>query len=138
MDGRRDRNGDLLSDKVRLNKYGRLLGGTSLDELLEVFNIIKGEKDIIGNGKVTKVVSDTKWGYVIEIDHGTFTARYCGLKQDGAVSIGETVSSGTIIGQLTNIPIESLDGIHLHFEAVKDGKNVDPIEMIQAQTQTNN
>ena len=41
MDNRKDRDGNLLPDAVRLNKYGRFLRATSLDELPEAFNIIK-------------------------------------------------------------------------------------------------
>jgi len=48
MDDRKDTNGNLLPDEVRLNKYGRFLRKTSLDELPEVFNIIKGDMSIIG------------------------------------------------------------------------------------------
>lgn len=48
MDNRKDKNGKLLPDDVRLNKYGRFLRSTSLDELPEVFNIIKGDMSIIG------------------------------------------------------------------------------------------
>lgn len=48
MDSRRDENGNLLPDNIRLNKYGRLLRTTSLDELPEIFNIIKGDMSIIG------------------------------------------------------------------------------------------
>ncbi|MCQ2516230.1 MAG: sugar transferase [Saccharofermentans sp.] len=48
MDNRRDKDGKLLPDDVRLNKYGRFLRSTSLDELPEAFNIIKGDMSIIG------------------------------------------------------------------------------------------
>lgn len=48
MDSRRDKDGKLLPDEVRLNKYGRLLRKTSLDELPEAFNIIKGDMSVIG------------------------------------------------------------------------------------------
>lgn len=48
MDNRRDKDGNLLSDEVRLNKYGQLLRKTSLDELPEAFNIIKGDMSVIG------------------------------------------------------------------------------------------
>lgn len=48
MDNRKDKNGNLLPDDVRLNKYGRLLRKTSLDELPEAFNIIKGDMSVIG------------------------------------------------------------------------------------------
>lgn len=48
MDNRKDKNGDLLPDDVRLNKYGRFLRASSLDELPELFNILKGDMSIIG------------------------------------------------------------------------------------------
>lgn len=48
MDNRRDKNGELLPDTVRLNKYGRFIRKTSLDELPEAFNIIKGDMSVIG------------------------------------------------------------------------------------------
>lgn len=48
MDNRKDKNGNLLPDEVRLNKYGRFLRSTSLDELPEAFNIIKGDMSVIG------------------------------------------------------------------------------------------
>lgn len=48
MDNRKDEKGNLLPDEVRLNKYGRFLRSTSLDELPELFNILKGDMSIIG------------------------------------------------------------------------------------------
>ena len=48
MDNRKDKDGNLLPDSVRLNKYGRLLRSTSLDELPELINILKGDMSIIG------------------------------------------------------------------------------------------
>ena len=48
MTDARDENGVLLPDEVRLTKFGRMLRSTSLDELPEAFNIIKGEMSVIG------------------------------------------------------------------------------------------
>lgn len=48
MDNRRDKNGKLLPDEMRLNKYGKLLRSTSLDELPELINILKGDMSIVG------------------------------------------------------------------------------------------
>jgi len=48
MTDKRDENGELLSDSVRLSKFGRFLRSTSLDELPELFNILKGDMSIIG------------------------------------------------------------------------------------------
>lgn len=43
-----DENGNLLPDEVRLTKFGKALRATSLDELPEVLNIVRGEMAIIG------------------------------------------------------------------------------------------
>lgn len=48
MDNRKDKDGNLLPDEIRLNKYGRFLRSTSLDELPELINILKGDMSIIG------------------------------------------------------------------------------------------
>lgn len=48
MDNRKDKDGNLLPDDVRLNKYGKLLRSTSMDELPELFNILKGDMAIVG------------------------------------------------------------------------------------------
>ena len=43
-----DENGKLLPDEVRLTKFGKLLRSTSLDELPEAFNILKGDMSVVG------------------------------------------------------------------------------------------
>lgn len=43
-----DENGNLLPDDKRLTKFGKLLRSTSLDELPELFNILKGDMSIVG------------------------------------------------------------------------------------------
>jgi lipopolysaccharide/colanic/teichoic acid biosynthesis glycosyltransferase len=48
MTDERDLNGELLPDEVRLTKFGKFLRSTSLDELPEAFNIIKGDMSVIG------------------------------------------------------------------------------------------
>ncbi|MDQ2085665.1 sugar transferase [Herbivorax sp. ANBcel31] len=48
MTDEQDENGDLLPDSLRLTKFGKFLRSTSLDELPELFNIIKGDMSIVG------------------------------------------------------------------------------------------
>lgn len=53
MTDRRDENGKLLRDEVRLTKFGRVLRASSLDELPEVFNILRGEMSVVGPRPLT-------------------------------------------------------------------------------------
>lgn len=48
MTDERDENGELLPDEVRLTPFGKKLRSTSLDELPEFFNILKGEMSFVG------------------------------------------------------------------------------------------
>lgn len=48
MTNETDKDGNLLPDEMRLNDYGKFLRSTSLDELPELYNILKGDMSIIG------------------------------------------------------------------------------------------
>ena len=48
MTNEKDKNGNLLPNEKRLNRYGRILRKTSLDELPELFNILIGDMSIVG------------------------------------------------------------------------------------------
>lgn len=48
MTDKKDENGELLPDSQRLTRFGRMLRSTSLDELPELFNILKGDMSIVG------------------------------------------------------------------------------------------
>ena len=110
------------------------------DETMEDWRIHKGVDfsaqagtDVlsIGNGKVVKVVSDTAYGYYIDIDYGDFIARYCGLEENISVQEGDTVSLGSKLGTLGAIPSECSDKSHLHLEFFKDEIPIDPISLIK-------
>lgn len=48
MTDERDENGELLDDEIRLTKFGKFLRNSSLDELPEAFNILKGDMSVVG------------------------------------------------------------------------------------------
>ncbi len=48
MTDEKDENGNLLPDEIRLTKFGRVLRKTSLDELTEAINILKGDMSVVG------------------------------------------------------------------------------------------
>jgi lipopolysaccharide/colanic/teichoic acid biosynthesis glycosyltransferase len=48
MTDHRDEHGELLSDEVRLTRLGQMLRSTSLDELPELINVIRGEMSLVG------------------------------------------------------------------------------------------
>lgn len=80
-----------------------------------------------GNGRVVKVVADKGYGYTVEIDHGDFIVRYCGLEQGTTLRIDDTVSKGDRVGVIGSVPCESRQGCHLHLEVIKNGKHIDPM-----------
>ncbi|MDA3053096.1 undecaprenyl phosphate N,N'-diacetylbacillosamine 1-phosphate transferase [Campylobacter sp. JMF_01 NE2] len=48
MSDERDEGGELLSDELRLNEYGKKIRALSLDELPQLFNVLKGDMSFIG------------------------------------------------------------------------------------------
>lgn len=48
MTNERDENGNLLPDEVRLKKWGQIVRKTNMDELFQIWNILKGEMSFIG------------------------------------------------------------------------------------------
>lgn len=84
----------------------------------------------IGKGTVSKVLVDSSYGYTVEVDYGSFTARYCGLKQGDSVGIGQSLEKGDSIGVIDTVPCEANAGPHLHFEIIKDGTDIDPLKTL--------
>ena len=48
MTDERDENGELLPDSMRLTKFGKLIKSSTLDELPELFNVLRGEMSLVG------------------------------------------------------------------------------------------
>lgn len=95
------------------------------------FTVAEHEKvRAVGNGRVVKVIADRSYGYTVEIDHGAFIARYCGLSQENALKLDDIVSKGDTVGYIGEIPCESAQKPHLHFETLVGGSYEDPMKAL--------
>ncbi len=77
-------------------------------------------------GTVTSVVTDGMLGTVVEINHGDYTARYCGLAEKTFVKSGDNVTQGQSIGTVGEITMEVAEEPHIHLEVIRDGSYVNP------------
>ncbi|MDQ5983790.1 MAG: M23 family peptidase [Eubacteriales bacterium SKADARSKE-1] len=96
------------------------------------FALPQGEKvKSITDGVVKETFDDPLLGMTIVIDHaGDFTGFYSGLGNTTMVNVGDTVEAGQEIGSINDIPSEVADGHHLHLSIKKDGKFIDPREVL--------
>ncbi len=96
------------------------------------FTGIKGENvKTTGEGTVVSVTKDAIWGNTVTIDHHNgITSAISGLADEALVSTGTEVYTGTIIGTVGDIPIESADSPHVHLEMRVNGQLVDPLEIL--------
>ena len=83
----------------------------------------------VGKGTVSRVEVDSAFGYTVEVDYGSFTARYCGMKQGECVGIGQSLEKGDSIGVVESVPCEMKSPLHFHFEVLVDGINKNPFEV---------
>lgn len=83
-------------------------------------------------GTVTDLREDYFEGVVLELTHADGRVSvYSGLAESPNVAVGDTVVAGTVIGRVGETAIfESLDGAHLHFAMLENGKYVDPVQFL--------
>lgn len=85
----------------------------------------------IANGVVKDVREDMLLGWVVEIEHtNNYTALYCGLQKNIAVKKGQEISAGAVVGGVGDIPCESGQEEHFHFELYKANEPVDPMQTL--------
>ena len=75
------------------------------------------------------MLSNATYGYTIEVDYGSFTARYCGMKQGECVGIGQLLEKGDSVGTVDVVPCEAASPLHLHFEVTVEGMYEDPMKI---------
>ena len=77
-------------------------------------------------GTVSDIYTDGMLGTVMEINHGNYTARYCGLNEKTFVKKGDMVTQGQSIGTVGEMMMEVSDESHLHLEVIKDKQTINP------------
>ncbi len=118
---------DLLVYSVTMNDYRVHLG---VDIAAELGEAVTASAD----GVVESVVEEPFMGYTVTLSHGGgFKTSYKNLAEilpDGVVA-GQKVSAGDVIGAVgESALVEIADAPHLHFEVIKDGVKVDPLEYV--------
>lgn len=83
------------------------------------------------NGQVLETTTDPLLGNLVTIEHGDFVFSYCGLGEDFAVSPGDTVTQGQVIGAITAVPQESAESPHIHLEVRRDQVCLDPQSLLE-------
>ena len=85
----------------------------------------------ITNGKVKEIYNDPLYGTTMVVEHeGGFVAYYSGLGETTLVNANDTVEAGQEIASINDSPCEAADGYHLHLAIKKDGKFINPKEIL--------
>ena len=79
------------------------------------------------DGTVSKIYTNLLEGTVVVIDHGdNLQTVYGSLDSNVNVEVGDTVTTGDVIGTASNSATRDIEDSHVHFEVWKDGSSVDP------------
>lgn len=135
MTDERDKDGNLLPDEVRLTKFGRALRETSLDELPEAINILKGDMSVIGPRP--QLVRDMVFMTPEQRQRHTVRPGLSGLAQtrgrnalswDGKLSTDlEYIQHVTFLGDL-KIIFNTVKQVFFHQKGLEDS-DVDEVEI---------
>jgi len=110
-------------------QYSATYGDMRLHTGIDILTGLGSEVKSGASGMVKETEEDSLLGKCITIDHGNgITAKYCGF-DTLAVSEGESISAGRVLGTVGTIPSECADESHIHIEVKKDGKLVAPNEI---------
>lgn len=86
------------------------------------------------DGVVKDVRMDSRWGYVVEVEHGDVTAYYCGLSDAVKVQPGAEVKQGDVLGEVGNTSVvEASEEPHLHLGMKRESKWINPAEILGMQ-----
>lgn len=83
------------------------------------------------SGKVTVAEQTPANGYEVNIQHDDgYVTVYQSLKEL-KVAVGDEVEQGDVIGTAGQSELEADEGVHVHFEVLKNGQSVNPVNLIK-------
>jgi len=123
-------NGKIIKDySDTALQYSTTYGDMRIHNGMDIQAPILSEIKAAADGKVIETEDNALLGKCITVEHiGGVTIKYCGF-DTFAVSEGESLSAGRVLGTLGSIPSECADDSHLHIETKKDGKRISPHEI---------
>ena len=129
----KDYDSETLVYSVTMNDYRAHLG-------VDITASLGSSVYAMADGKIISVSEDYLMGTTVKIEHeGGLVSVYAGLDAtlpDG-IAVGATVEGGQLIGGVGETAIiEQCDDSHLHFEVMKDGKYVDPLDYIELEAKS--
>ncbi|MBW5445911.1 peptidoglycan DD-metalloendopeptidase family protein [Cohnella sp. CFH 77786] len=85
------------------------------------------------SGEVTVAEQTPVNGYEVRIKHGNGLETVYQSLKDIKVQVGQQVEQGDVIGSAGQSPLETAEGIHVHFEVLSNGTSVNPASMIKTE-----
>lgn len=86
----------------------------------------------VADGIVTDVKRDPGFGITVVIDHQNgYVTKYSNLAKDDTVTPNQKIKQGEAVGAVGDTAaFESVEATHLHFEVLKDNKNINPMDLL--------
>lgn len=114
-------------------QYSATYGDMRLHKGLDIAAPLGSEIKAVSSGTVLEISDDALLGKCVTVEHaGSVTVKYCGF-DTLAVSDGESVLAGRVLGTLGTVPSECADDSHIHIEIKKDGKPISPSEIFKTE-----
>lgn len=123
------------SYKAEELQYNKTLNCWEIHKGLDIL-VTSGENVLACyDGTVSNIYTNYLEGTTIEITHNDgLISVYQGLSDNTTLTVGDVVSSGDVIGVALGLNNETEDGSHIHFELIKDGEKIDPLNYIEIGT----
>ncbi len=126
-------NGTVISDfSVEALSYDVTMGDWRTHAGLDIAAALGTKVMAAASGTVEAVYQDDLLGTTVVIEHSSgLTSVYSNLAETPAVKVGQSVSTGTVIGSVgSTAAAESGLAPHLHFALLKNDKSVDPLDYL--------